>query len=155
MTTDIPAGRELDAALAERVMGLRVVHPAWPCGYYPDGCSIEIMHAADDENREPDSWHTELRPIHQVREGDPDNSDTHTYRFLCEVVPAYSTDIAAAWLVVERMRALGWCVAINDRMDDPEPWWCEFATDGYERGAQAWANTMPLAVCRAALAATR
>ena len=38
-------------------------------------------------------------------------------------------------------------------VDDDEPWWCEFATDANRRGAQAYATTAPLAVCRAALAA--
>lgn len=60
-------------------------------------------------------------------------------------LPEYSTDIAEAWQVVEKLRDL-----------DPEIWWdvhweCVFNTND----SRVWgtADTAPEAICRAALAA--
>lgn len=66
-------------------------------------------------------------------------------------LPHYSTDHAAAWQVVEQMQAQGWNFACDDM--GGLPWWVEFSQAGYRRGGQNTASTLPLAVCRAALAA--
>jgi Phage ABA sandwich domain len=128
----LPAGRELDALIAERVMGL----PA--------------LSVQDWQGKR--LWH---------RRGDD--------RLYTEAVPYYSTDIAAAWQVVECIHA--WApLCGGDRCDhfsidapallsNPEPpalWavgWHDYA--GGERicSLEATADTVPLAVCRAALLA--
>ena len=65
-------------------------------------------------------------------------------------VPRYSADIDAAWKVVERMRALGWHIVIDSR---PGNWLVQFfSTDGRKHSA-ASADLVPLAICRAAIAA--
>ena len=97
---EMPAGRELDALVAEKVMG-------WD--HYP-------------------SKH--------------------------EIVPAYSTDIAAAWEVVEKMRSDDWWAQIaQDNTDiwdaklwrgEPDRWFPTMETYGN-------APTAPLAICRATL----
>lgn len=91
----------------------------------------------------------------------PENvSRNHGY-YNCKKLLRYSTDIAAVWEVVEKMPSpfgimkgyketygvgkLGWVVN-----------WCrEQYCDGWdcEHGNEAWAETAPLAICRAALKA--
>jgi len=66
-------------------------------------------------------------------------------------VPHYSTDIAAAWLVVEKLAAQGLRLSLDAFGGDP--WWVEFADEQWARGAQATANTAPHAICLAALKA--
>lgn len=63
-------------------------------------------------------------------------------------VPAYSTDIAAAWLVVDKMRQNG-RVYLQGRLNS---WTFRCSPDGIEL-FEADAPTAPLAICRAALAA--
>lgn len=63
--------------------------------------------------------------------------------------PAYSTDIAAAWLIVEWMRERGW---------DGDVMWGEGGHDARftcadGRARRAFAKTAPEAICRAALQA--
>lgn len=60
-----------------------------------------------------------------------------------------STNISDAWLVVERMRELGWIVTIGN---EPPDYDCEFI---YDRTTSAFIceETAPLAICNAALAA--
>jgi hypothetical protein len=67
----------------------------------------------------------------------------------CELdVPPYSTDIAAAWQVVEKASLFKLdCLQIHDSSD----WWCEIALEG--RPYEATADTAPLVICRAALLA--
>lgn len=136
-------GRELDAEVAERVMGLRVVARDWPCGYNYDGCEREAWSWPE----EPPPMHFEPWPVYVTERG------TWPARRLEPIVPvsAYSTDIAAAWLVVEKLAAQGLRLSLDAFGGDP--WWAEFADEKWERGAQATAPTAPEAICRAALAA--
>jgi hypothetical protein len=78
-------------------------------------------------------------------------SSKNVLSLVLEEVPHYSTDIAAAWQVVEHLFTRGLRLSLNAFGGDP--WWAEFADEGYEHGAQAPADTAPLAICRAALAA--
>jgi hypothetical protein len=113
----IEAGRELDAMVAEKVMGLETGASgdnAWILG--------DALYVIDDGH--------------------------------AAVLPHYSTDIAAAWLVVEKMRADGWHFELSDRdAVDEQPFWVEFATKEYERGGQSWQAAAPHAICLAALKA--
>jgi hypothetical protein len=107
----MPAGREMDALVAERVMGW-VRHPDsmyrhW-CERQPDG-TLRFL--------------DQCEPLHTVRPWHP------------------STDIAAAWEVVEKLVSeqglhLWW----------HNVWLVDFALSGAQR-----AETAPLAICRAAL----
>lgn len=68
--------------------------------------------------------------------------------------PPYSTDIKAAWEVVEKMRELGWCFMLRQWPDGTtwavlEPHTPVTLAIGHD----AKAENAPLAVCRAALAA--
>ena len=105
------AGREMDALVAEKVMGWKRVPHAHP----------EIEAAGG-------MWLTPRGP---------------------RMCPAYSTDIAAAWGVVEWFTRRSYTVALHTTHSDG--WVCSI------RGAlladTAQAPTAPLAICRAALAA--
>lgn len=91
------AGRALDVEVAERVMGWRwwsfeVIGVAAPCR----ACYL-AEHSIREADRECDGA-IELRTVDATRD-----------------VPAYSTDIAAAWLVVEKLTGF-------DTSRD-QPWW--------------------------------
>lgn len=109
-------GRELDAAVAEHVMGWRDIKVRMFPGAL---CTL-------GGNPPGKSW--------------PD------------MVPDYSTDIAAAWRVVER---LPWPVALTNVVDGE--WECTvLCYDGgetHDNDETATARTAPEAICRAALLA--
>lgn len=71
-------------------------------------------------------------------------------------VPAYSRDIDAAWQVVAKLRADGWWFSLTQ--DNTDIWDAKFwkgEPKGWFPTAEAYgtADTAPLAICRAALAA--
>lgn len=94
-----------------------------------------------------------------------DSGYTQTQLYLDEVyagneMPAYSTDIAAAWQVVERLTARGHSLGIKHEPlsqiahlppspdDRVVPWKCWF-----NNASSQWVETAPHAICLAALAA--
>lgn len=125
MSDELKAGRELDALVAERVMGWTV-------------------------NRTNDRhWHTvgptgRERHILIGRDCCAGQHDYDSHAFMP------STDIASAWLVVEKLNATGWlCDLFRNQM--MTHWHVAFAkdhTDSFVNDASA-----PLAVCLAALKA--
>ena len=74
-------------------------------------------------------------------------------------LPHFSTDIAAAWEVVERLYDEHWIVGIGSLAENPRGWRCELCNmwpDDFERAPtdiEANGDTAPLAICRAALLA--
>jgi len=67
-------------------------------------------------------------------------------------LPRFSEDMSAAWQIVETLCNETGCDVVSVCKRDPEllrgDWSCNFG-----RGAYAFANTAPLAICRAALLA--
>jgi hypothetical protein len=123
------AGRELDALVAEKVMGwMRVNSP----------------HKITGANGEPSG----LEPI---------GGGYATFA----VVPHYSTDIAAAWQIVEMMERRGyWCQMRTPFQagDGGDGFWAGFTphgTSGWNGRPDHWtdATILPLAICLAALRA--
>lgn len=109
------SGRELDAAVAEHVMGWHYVR----CG--------------------PRCW------------GIPpeDNQMTNRYTDVPYAdVPYYSTDISAAWQVVERMRTTDHVFHLSS-VDS----FCDWLVTFSDEVRSVEAPTAPLAICRAALKA--
>ncbi len=114
------AGREMDALIAEKVMGIEL--PKW----------IFQEHGLT----------------------------TKTSR---EVVPDYSTDIAAAWQVVEKMRSNGYFYEVTENIEDPSIYCAMFvdrSTSYYDTYESGWSNeqwaaasTAPHVICLAALKA--
>lgn len=130
------AGRELDILVAEKVLGLKVVKTVWGKRKQYGCYSI----------------------------GEPDWYDDAGATELGNPLPAYSTDIAAAWEVVEHMNNLGTksrdAYFILNKSDSG------FKVSFYRRkhvGPGQWdyvayhgtvkADTAPMAICLAALKA--
>ena len=117
--TDHVAGRELDALVAEKVMGWKVDNEH-PYTTYYDGIDFMGSNCEDDQAY----W-------------------------------SPSTDIAAAWQVVEKMRERGYdtCVSNGER-PPPNVWEAEiYVYPGGLGGGCEKADTAPLAICLAALKA--
>jgi len=135
--TTLPAGRDLDAVVAERVMGYewrRFDYPPAGQGY---------------RYGKPWTW------LSSEKHGDdPEGDET---KFIGNV-PHFSTDIAAAFLVVERMREQGWQFHMNatEAPDSSNAWCAWFARpndtiDG--KGLHRVGAKAPVVIVHAALAA--
>lgn len=81
------------------------------------------------------------------------SAEEHVRRFggdITIVYPPVSTDIAAAWLVVEALRAKGWRYLIrDDYAEENVVFWKQHHEDGGWHAAEA----LPEAICRACLKA--
>lgn len=125
-TSGVGVGRELDALVAERVMG-------WE--------QHDFHHVGDFVR--PDAWRRFAENGHFAHHIQP-----HEW-MRWQDVPAYSTDIAAAWQVVEKMKAEGYEACIDS--DSDGDWSVIFTMNG----EGIWCSVKkdaPLAICRAALA---
>jgi hypothetical protein len=114
-----------------------------------------------EAGRETDSWVAEKvmgwkRVSHEthgswwIRGIAPDGQTlyaTHTW--------SPSTDIAAAWQVVEKMESMGGHVIISSpgRWCESGGWWRVQVSAGKGRGAVCAEDTAPLAICKAVLLA--
>lgn len=115
-------GRELDVAVEEHVMGIAVQGvPFIPRDVEPTAVF------GDEAARE----YNKVYPTVAVKR-----------------VPHHSTDIAAAWQVVEKLRGRGHWVDIRD--DKPSGWRVSFGEEMTAHG-----NTAPEAICKAALLAVQ
>lgn len=114
--------RELDAQVAEKVLRLYDVHKAGKGEWLQhDGCFAFV---GERVYRDDKGFFTRL--------------------------PYYSTDIAPAWEVLERMREYCPDVSIYTKEDK---WNCGWFYDGYAFGNYVSTDTAPEAICRAALKA--
>lgn len=140
----MPAGREMDAKIGRDVMGLDVrVSQSWQGDLTALGVPGQKVKFMGEFTAERE-W---------VEEGDyfyvDGDGESH-------VLPNYSTDIAAAWQVVEKMQSepLEYYFEINKTPSIPysktgkSHWHCELG------GAFVFDESAPLAICRAALLAT-
>lgn len=97
--TEQLAGRALDAAVAERVMGLKIADHNWPCGRDPE--SGAYVAAPSLEEAQELSWfYYERGPIQACPMG-----CREPIRGCREPIPFYSRDIADAWTVHQKMIA--------------------------------------------------
>ena len=109
----LTAGRELDALVAEKVMGLERVGYLYKYREYTESPGHGNMSEKD--------------------------------------IPPYSTSIAAAWEVVEKLAYEGKAAfALEFLKYEPKTWVAEFGIGVFDEGK---ADTAPLAICRAALKA--
>jgi len=125
-------GQALDVLIAERIMGWRRGKGGAICGAGYESSSY--WYDAEDRRRDP--------------------CTTDIFANMCEWSP--STDIAAAWAVVEQMQQRGYSFCLYDyhRVDATprnEVWHAIFIN--YEGSPAACAKTTPLAICKAALKA--
>lgn len=78
----------------------------------------------------------------------PATKETWGGHYIATTWPAYSTDIAAAWQVVEKINAL-LKNAYTTVRGQTDGWVCEISW--YEADLSSVASSAPLAICRAAL----
>lgn len=123
-------GREFDALVAEKVMGCK-------------GLGFKSLTQIDPNTLDYQSCDCPGHP-HAI-----EWNDMGGRRY---ALKHYSTDISAAWEVVEKLSRngcygfdLGWTSSTNGK-----PWHATFAGG---RDAHAWAETAPHAICLAALKA--
>ena len=129
------AGRELDALVA-KLMGWEGYHDIHYCeDTWYNYCRNPGCHESGEEER-----------LRMWEGGDPPIPG-------CEGYPPYSTSIAAAWAVVEKME---WWKAENDLSDDGSVmWYFRVGNPPNHKwySAEAPRNQAPLAICLAALKA--
>lgn len=92
----VTSPRELDALVEEHVFAHKIVSRDWPCGADP---TSGVYEAAEQHGGTPPSWYRDRGPVYRVPVGWGE-------AFLA--AKFYSTDIAAAWQVVEKMRGSTW-----------------------------------------------
>ena len=162
----------MDALVSEAVFHIAILHEKWPCG--PDFdtgkyTAAWIVQKAPDGSWQHGNW--ELGPVVSER-GDywppqlmvPDQWEIDLaekynaplrddYEADVDPVPFYSTDLLAAWLVVEHMLTQGYRFELVYEKTPPEADWGALfsAHDGAGYGL---GETAPLAICRAALKAS-
>lgn len=136
--------RELDPLIAEKVLGMHVerIKPDW----YP----LEVM-CFYREGSPLIVWSFDAASCNAMmfRNGVDASDGT------AEPLPQFSDDIADAWRVVEYMQELGWVMNLDcASLSKQRPFNARFFRDD-ESGLRAmdYAESAPLAICRAALKA--
>jgi hypothetical protein len=132
---DVSAGRELDALVAEKVMGW-VYREYW-------GQLVPSEHLDApmwSEWAQDKSGDVCRHPINRM--------PNIPYRGDKPWIPEYSTDISAAWEVVEKNKEYWFFLMYSA---DMKQWWCEYRVN--KQKGRVTADTAPLAICRAALLA--
>lgn len=132
---------EMNCRVSEEVIGQPVVTKYWPCNFDVESCTLyaeSCRHAKGDPYPVVAAW---------ARGWPPDD-----YGMASVVpVPNYSTDLAAAWQIVEHLAGRGWQFLLL-RL-------CDGGTQAsFSNQAGVWyeseAETVSLAICRAALDTT-
>jgi len=123
MANELPAGRELDALVAEKVMGWVEVRKQSIANAFG-------QHVMDDYVGQPSIGVTQ--PV---------------------LVPRYSSMIQEAWKVADHLRSRSQFVAVLSGMGPQgvQPWICKINRDG--GFLEERADTAPVAICLAALKA--
>lgn len=135
MGRDLQPGRELDALIAEHVMGFR--REKAPKDYYGEHGGTDVLVPLDVDHQ---NWH--YPPKGRIP--------------LTFFVPDYSTELTAAWQVWEKMRTwrtpspMPAVVALKTPAESGAAFVCAVMTDSMYYGH---ADTAPHAICLAALEA--
>lgn len=134
---NLDPGRELDALIAEKVMDWK-----------------EVRFIGQSFSLKPDNL--------EGRPPDYEKYEQAVIRKCLVPIPNYSTDIAAAWLIIEefKKREAAYCIEQHPCAEEPTVWILTdknmpegmVATDHQEH-ISATAATVPLAICLAALKA--
>lgn len=141
------AGRDLDALIAEKVMGWINCDPVarWDAYAYGD--------PGDEWTRTSEEWCRGLGVA-------PHSQSFSFHADYKRPFPRYSQSIVAAWLLVDRLKELGWSMGLDFDLDGEADvsfmhWVKEsvlggdYLTDG--KSVSVIADTAPLAICLAAL----
>lgn len=146
---EMQAGRELDALVAEKVMKWRWDND-WDCLIPPEQKAKPSEMWTDWQPGLTEDWREPVKENHVP--GVRYNGDSSKI-----ILPHYSTNIAAAWEVVEKLQVTHYVnVNIHTPFFDGELHWCYFELHKHTDTHPLWSasgNTTPLAICRAALKA--
>jgi hypothetical protein len=155
-------GRDLDALIAEKIMGLNVVSMNHPCGYDPECGEYEANHFFPIIG----SWFNEEGPVYLPENGiyppvpelEPAMGESYCY---VTPVPFYSHSLSHAWQIVDKLNEhYGFDVEIISHYPGKDCiahfWQCDpnMPIDSFADDYVARADTVPLAICRAALMVT-
>lgn len=134
------AGRELDALIAEKVMGWQAQHRSDMC----DGSKFIRCSACGALGR--GNCYGDGQGQMQIRCGEVVTCCDEA------ALPNYSTDIATAWCIIEKLTTDNpyWCIDVRQSLK-PRGWWCNIGVP--DSWIKQWAETAPLAICLAALKA--
>jgi len=175
MSEPLKAGRELDALVAEKVMGLRVagrccavfvegewsIHPdsepaGWACYagiepvYARADCDCAEPLVREYESPEKAALYAEIDAEREKRQSAAIAKTGHR-TYCLRIVPNYSTEIAAAWEVLEKIGR-----ATEIRWHPKAEQHVLVMIGVYDTpGGVAEAETVPLAICLAALEVVR
>lgn len=145
------AGNELDALIAEHIFNLQVLGIS-PCIETTDKAEVWLLNDKVDWGGRAERLPIYLREC-RCAERIPEDEIWNGHISLCvAVVPRYSADIAAAWLVVEKMK-----VTHGAWVEFEDTWRADFqhgmvGSPHFSKGTGS-GDTAPLAICRAALKA--
>lgn len=151
--SDLKAGRELDALVAEKLFGWRCVHRLVRITREEEIAFNRAWFLKEYGQEAPPTWEgdSDLDGDYPTRKCSKcgmghDSKDNDLFAHADSRVPKYSTDIASAWLVVEKLVAAGWEVVIE------EAWAVSLSR---RRGPSfvGFGDTAQLAICKAALLA--
>ena len=158
----IEAGRELDALIAYHHYGWR-----WFARDHWDGMRRCALYPPDTEQWIRWNFYKDFQPFDEWPEVEQRFSDwdrvgsPRKYRENQHLgwLPKYSTDLAAAIGLMERLMYFGWTVTLAPHQfeKDPNDWYkfhgCRIDPEPPQRvhSFSAHASTLPLAICRAAL----
>jgi ABA sandwich protein len=183
--SDTPqAGRELDAEIAEKVMGFEVVrepmcaifvegewslHPdsspdGWACYSGMEPVMVQHCRCQDgpilwsETGEEMDEWREQNDRETQEKWSREREKWGHSHHCL-SVVPPYSTNITAAWEVVEKLNRDGFHCRITTPFHPGQPFFAGFTPHGMtgwngRPDHEGSGGTAPLTICLAALGAT-
>lgn len=144
----LEAGPELDALVAEKIFGIKQeIFPEHDWRRTPTGEIDEFAMDGDTHNGPECVRCGHMYCVHclGMRGHEDDDKGPCTGR----EPRAYSSDIVAAWAMVEK---LGGIFGVEYKPHyRPEPWMAVFAKPGM--GGTGFGKTAPLAICRAALKA--
>ena len=133
MDWDEMSERERDCAIAELVMGWDV-HSMKGAGKLDPTVDYECSYVIDEP---PADCPEEMRSV--------------TGQIVCCRVPDFTTDLSAAWQVVEKADAF---ILTKAEMDDATFYQAQLAF-GEREGVYNYGDSMPDAICHAAYVATR
>ena len=143
---EMPAGREIDALVAEKIMGMTVVGKA-TC-LLAEGFVIQ----SENDGAPVPKWHS-VEPVFVedcICDIETDDRKLFGHQIGClEVVPFFSTDIAAAWQVVEKLAEKTTDTVDLRQSINPRGWNCVIGNP--DARLIVWAETAQMAICKAAV----
>lgn len=140
----IVAGNQMDAAVAKAVMGLVLFTATPDQKAILNGCRVGGPYTVGGQ-RLPDKTYV-------------DTGERHAWGPIVNEIPHYSTDIAAAWQVVEHLMRQDYRYVLRGNFEGNGLHWCGFDEEGWADLNPLWQSplceSLPLAICRAALLTT-